>query len=126
MRTHARNRFERCVQVLRWAIEEFEVEEGTLRLEWVSMLSPCKRTGREQLYGETTEGRGKIIIRLSARSCATRSQAVETLLHEFAHALMWSTGRGLLHGPEFWQVFGRISDAYDHHGHEDSKSYFVD
>lgn len=125
-RCRARNRYERCVQVLRWLMEEFEIEDGTLRLEWCNLLAPDRETGKETVYGLTTEAKDRIVIRLSERGCRTTALAVETLIHETAHAYLWETGRGLLHGPEFWQILGRMSDAFDHHGHEDSKHYFVD
>lgn len=127
MRTRARNRYERCVQVLRWLNEEFELaEEGALRFEWKTNLEPNKKTGKDSIYGITFERGGRLVIALSSQSCRTHAQAVETLIHEAAHVKLWDTGRGLLHGPEFWKVFGEMMDAFEHHGYEDSKGYFVD
>lgn len=127
MRTRARNRFERCIQILRWLNEEFDIyEQGALRVEWVDRVQPCKRTGRDEVYGMVTERGGKLIMLLSERNNRTAAQAIDTMIHEAAHVALWDTGRGLLHGDEFWRVYGRMQDAYDHHGWQDSKSYYVD
>jgi hypothetical protein len=126
MRTYPRNSFERCVQVLRWLNEEFQIaEDGAWRLEFVDFIQRDEH-GKESILGMVTEKGGKLVITVSAAGRFSRSHAIETVIHEAAHCKLWDTGRGLQHGPEFWKVFGRMMDAYDHHGREDSKSYYVD
>ena len=126
-RTYARNGFERCVQVLRWLNEEFDLfEAGAVRLELVDKLAPHATTGKESLFGCVEESKGKLTIILSRTGCQSNAVLIDTLLHEAAHVALWDTGRGLLHGDEFWRTAGRFYDAYDHHGWQDSKSYFVD
>ena len=126
MRTYAKNRFERCVQVLRWLNEEFDLfEDGSLRFEFVDMIEATPQ-GKDALEGCVFEHRGKLVVQISARTCRTTSHAIAVLIPEAAHIALWSTGRGLLHGDEFWRTYGRMADAYDHHGCQDSKTYYVD
>lgn len=118
MRTKARNRWERAIQVLRWAIEEFNLPKA--RLEIVEDID------LGETFGELVLRNGKPVIKLSARACRTTHDAVYNAMHEAAHLLLEEYGRGYEHGPSFWPVFGMIVDAYDHHGKSDSKSYSVE
>jgi len=65
------------------------------------------------------------VILLSRKSCPTVQSTVETLIHEaaHAHAELWDKGLGFYHGDQFWIRYGRMQDAYDHHGWSDSKSF---
>lgn len=120
MRTYARNRSERCVQVARWLNHEFDIwEEGAVRIEWVDEIE-------EFIVGMTFERGHKLIVQLSRRLCPRKSDAVETLIHELAHVKLWDTGRGLRHGKEFWVTYGQMIDAYHERGFDDSKSYSVE
>jgi len=116
----AKNRWERAVQVLRWLKDEFKLP-ANLRFEVVDQID-----GDETL-GETSESEdGRLTIALSAKMCRSVNEAVETTIHEAAHAKLWDKGLGQLHGPKFWTTLGRMMDAFDHHGHLDSKTYDVE
>ena len=80
----------------------------------------------ETTLGQTLEVRGRLTIQISEAGCRTRTQAIETTLHEAAHAKLWEEGTGLLHGDRFWRVFGRMADAYEHHGFMDSQAFRFD
>lgn len=111
----ARNRWERATQVLRWLKDEFDLP-ANLRFEVVESLEDGD-------LGETAEEDDRLVIRLSAKGCRSVNEAVEVCIHEAAHAALWSKGLGYLHGPKFWTTFGKMMDGFDHHGHEDSRSY---
>lgn len=118
----ARNRFERAVQVLRWLKTEFPLDR-VRRIEWIEDL---RDEDGEQLCGRVVE-RGKgLVILMSEKSCPTISTTIETLLHEAAHAELWDAGLGYYHGDRYWIHFGRMSDAYEHHGFSDSRTFEVD
>lgn len=117
----ATNRFERAVQVLRWLKSEFPLER-VKRLEWVDDL---RDEDEEQLCGRVVERGSDLVILLSRKSCPNVQSTVETLIHEaaHAHAELWDKGLGFYHGDQFWIRYGRMQDAYDHHGWSDSKSF---
>ena len=118
MRTYPRTSFERCIQIARWVNHEFDIwEPGAVRIELVPELEGGSA------IGITFERRGKLIVQLAKKGNPTRSMMIDTLLHELAHVALWDTGRGLLHGKEYWITFGRIWDAYHDRGFSDSKSY---
>lgn len=114
MRTKARNRWERCVQVLRWLKEEFELPE--LRFEVVETI------GEDDL-GEMEEVDGRLVIRVSSKMCRSVNEAIETTIHEAAHAKLYHRGLGHFHGPSFRKIDGQMRDAFDHHGHHDSRAF---
>lgn len=123
MRTYARNRTERTIQVLRWAMDHFEVKPGTVRVEFVDVLEKDKK-GEESLFGYVTKVGGKDVIRLSMRANDRRSVMIETALHEFAHVLY---KRSHLHPDNFWLTFGKIYRAFhEEGGKEASLRYPVD
>lgn len=112
----ARNRWERAIQVLRWLTDEFRLPK--VRFEVVDEID-----GDEAL-GETAELEdGRLVISISAKMCRSVNEVVETTIHEAAHAKLWDKGLGQCHGPKFWTTYGRMMDAFDHHGHIDSKTY---
>jgi len=111
------NRWDRAVQVLRWLRDEFRLP-ADLRFEVVEHID-----GADSL-GATVEGEdGRLTVQLSAKMCRSVNEAVETTIHEAAHVKLWDKGLGQLHGPKFWTTFGRMMDAFDHHGHLDSRTY---
>ena len=117
----ARNRYDRALQVLKWLNSEFEFPRK-LRLEWVEEIPRDAESPRGYL-GECDEVGDRLVIRLCARSCRSRNETVETVIHEAAHAALWDQGLGYQHGPVFWKTFGQMMDAYDHHGMSDSESF---
>ena len=118
-----RNRYQRAVQVLRWAKTEFPLDR-LKRLEWEAEL---KDEDGEDLCGcVEEEDDGSLTIKICPEHCPTVSTVIDTLLHEAAHAELWSVGLGRLHGPRFHEAHGRIADAYEHHGHLDSRTFPVE
>lgn len=114
------NRWDRAVQVLRWLRDEFRLP-ADLRFEVVESID-----GADSLGATVESSDGRLTIQLSAKMCRSVNEAVETTIHEAAHAKLWDKGLGQLHGPKFWTTFGRMMDAFDHHGHLDSRTYEVD
>lgn len=121
MRKVAANRFERAVQILRWLRDEFPLER-LKRIEWQNELiddDGCV------CHGWVVERGDDLVIQLSEKECRSRSVTIETVIHEAAHASLWDDGLGYFHGDKFWIRYGRMQDAYDHHGWSDSQSYEV-
>jgi hypothetical protein len=119
----ARNRHERSTQVINWLREEFDLPE--FNFEWVDAIDWMDGEG-ESTLGQTLEIRGELTIQISDTGCRTRTQAIETTIHEAAHVSLWEGGTGLLHGDHYWRCFGRMADAYEHHGFMDSQAFPVD
>ncbi len=113
-----RNRFDRTTQILRWLLSEFNFSHK-LSLRWVDEIEP-DADSPGGYHGYVEEKGKKLEIVLCAKSNRSRSVAIETALHEAAHAFLWKEGLGLQHGPRYWQIFGEFRDAYDHHGYIDS------
>lgn len=115
----AKNRWERAVQVLRWLKDEFNLPADLqLRIE--------TDIDGEEVLGTAEEIDGRMVISLSAKMCRSVNEVVETVIHEAAHVKLWHKGLGHLHGPAYWRQYGKMMDAFDHHGHLDSRSYPVD
>lgn len=112
----ARNRWERAVQVFRWAQEVFHLPDDTV-LECVSDIDDG------DTFGRLVERSGRYIIQLSDRACRTNHDAVFNMLHECAHLRLQRQGLGDYHGPFFWTAFGEMVDAFDAHGEADSRTY---
>lgn len=98
----------------------------------VDAILASLETGRagalEQWLEENPERTGKfwrLIVQLSKRACVRRHDYVLNAIHEAAHVALQQHGVGDYHGPAFWQMYGRMVDAFDHHGHDDSKAYPV-
>lgn len=111
-------RFQRATQILRWLRTEFPLPEN-LRLELKDEIT----YGGDPCYGLTDQVNGKTVIYMSNKMNRTTSQMIETLIHEAAHAELFDKGLGIMHGDRFWKHFGRMMDAYEHHGKLDSLSF---
>jgi len=92
---------------------------------------PVKKVG---YYGECFYMRPNVIIRISSRTNREICIAMDTLMHEWAHAMvmpndrvwrrMERSGAVQEHPDEFWIAMGRIYRAWhDDGGHEESKLY---
>lgn len=112
----ARNRWERAVQVFRWAQATYELPSDT-GFELVPDIDRGKTFGQLILRGD------RYVIQLSARACRTTHDAVYNTLHECAHLKLQEKGLGDAHGPYFWKTFGRMVDDYDAHGNVDSEAF---
>lgn len=119
MRTQARNRWERAVQVLRWLKEDFDLPKDL-------GFRVVEDVDGDEALGETVEKCGRLTICLSAKLCRSVNETVETTIHEAAHVKLWEKGLGQLHGPKFWTTYGRMMDAFALYGHLDSKTYSVE
>lgn len=117
----ARNRYDRCAQILQWLKSEFPLER-LQGIEWKAELM----NGNEPCHGWVEERGDKLVICVSKKLCRTKAEAIETVIHEAAHASLWKDGLGYFHGDKFWIRYGRMADAYEHHGWSDSKSYEVE
>lgn len=115
----AKNGWERCVQVARWLRSEFKLPED-MTLELVDNIDG------PDVLGEVVErSGGRLVIKISNKMCRSVHQKIEVLIHEAAHVKLYDRGLGYLHGPVFWTTFGEMMDAFDHHGHEDSRAFPV-
>ena len=112
----ARNRWQRAVQVFRWAQETFHLPEDTC-FELVDDID------KGQTFGQLIERSGRYVIQLSKRACRTTHDAVYNTMHECGHLRLQRQKLGDFHGPFFWTAFGEIVDAYDAHGNADSQSF---
>ena len=118
----AKNIKERVTQVARWLKSEWELEK-VKRIEWIDCSEEADyQTRDDALYGYVLERDNYLVIRLCERCCRTRALAIETLIHEMAHAALWDEGLGYYHGPLYWTQYGEFQDAYEHHGYSDSMS----
>lgn len=111
-------RFQRATQVLRWLKTEFPLP-ANLRLE----LKESITYEGEECYGLTDKVGEKTVIFLSNKLNRTKAQMIETLIHEAAHAELFDKGLGIMHGDRFWKHYGRMMDAFEHHGKLDSLSF---
>jgi hypothetical protein len=116
----ARNRWERCRQILAWAKTEFPIPPET------ELAVAAKIYYRKEECGGLT-GRGgpnrSMRIALSSSACPNEFCAVMVLEHEMAHAATYDEGKGILHGPRFHEMHGRIQDAFEHHGISDADTF---
>lgn len=119
----ARTRHDRAVQVLRWLKETFPAKR-LKRIEWKDKL--IDPSDGKECHGWVAERGDDLIIQLSDKLCRTKSQTIETVIHEYAHAYLYDAGLGYFHGDKYWKWYGRMQDAYDHHGWSDSQSFKVD
>lgn len=65
--------------------------------------------GKTRLYGTTSFRNGVFVIELLRHR--DPSIIVDTLWHEWAHALIWDE-HDFSHGREFWQTYGKIYRKY--------------
>ena len=121
----ARNRFQRCEQVLAWLVAEYPCGRP-VSIEWKPQLKD--KTGEWMAH---TVRRGRALeIHMSRRMLRTWMESVDTLLHEYAHAVLWGVAgqetddTGRHHPPAFWAQYGEISDRWNHEGgHEEANEY---
>lgn len=116
----ARNRWERCRQVLAWAKSEFPIPPETR----IVVVPKIMFEGRE-CAGLTGRGgrNGGMVITLSSRVILNEFCAVMVLEHEIAHTVTYDEGKGILHGPSFHRVHGMIQDAFEHHGVSEADTF---
>lgn len=120
MMPKARNRWQRCNQILAWSKTEFEIPPETL-----IVVAPKVIYKGDKCAGLTGRGGrgGGMRIALSSSALPNEFCAVLVLLHELAHAELYDEGFGILHGPRYHERAGIIHDAWEHHGISDSDNF---
>ena len=122
----AKTREARARQVLRWIAHEWPIGRP-VRLEWVEwILDDAGRPTR--CYGQTYRDGRELVIEVSSRINRTTVEAVDTTIHEAAHAILWPQARvewqTADHPPAFWAQYGEIRDRFDHdHGAEQADEF---
>ena len=118
-----KNRFERSIQIVAWLKTEFKLD-NLKNVIWVDVL--FDEDGSQLCGCVEDDEKGDLTITLSKSACSTRQLTIDTVIHEAAHAALWNTGLGMLHGDKFWKRYGRMMDAYEHHGYMDSRAFNVE
>jgi len=117
---------QRVIQITRYLKDVYELD-SLKRVEFIDCRDEDDwKTKDDDLYGYVAESDDDLIIRFCVRCCRTKALAAETIIHEFAHALLWRKGLGFFHGPSYWLKYGEIHDAFEAHGWSDSKTYPFD
>lgn len=115
-----KSKWDRCRQILAWAKTEFPIPEDT-------EIRTAPRIFYEGDECQGLTGRdhedGPMVIWLSERLNPMTHVAIDTLLHEMAHAELWDSGLGIQHGRKFHRHAGDIYDAWEHHGKSDSLQF---
>ena len=130
----ARNVEERALQVLRWCESRWPTPYP-VKLHWrKELLDKSEKYKKDQPYhAETFLDTGVIRIYLSRKLCRHYTVAVDTILHEYAHARDWrharvergKRGEGRkIHGPEWGLFYAEHVDAfYDQDGWKESREF---
>src|SRR5690554_2848940 len=97
-------------QALLEALRETFPTPYPVTLRWVPRLA-------DDRFGVTRRIGRRFVITLSESTCSRKHDVVETVLHEYAHAIDWRHDRVERrnrpdHPEEFWIVFGRLYRAY--------------
>ena len=122
----------RVKQVHKWLEDNF-VTPYPVKVTWVKKVHAEENEPPAVIksghYGECVWESPYVLIRLSSTQCDRVELAIDTLLHEWAHAMVmanarvWSSleKRGELeaHSNEFWLAYGKLYRAwYDEEGCE--------
>lgn len=105
---------QRVAQVEAWLREHFPTPYPVI-VRWSPRIAG-------DCFGDCYWSSPNVVVRLSGRRCRERAIAIETLLHEWAHAIVMPNERlhrqlkrcGALqeHPDEFWIAYGRIYRLY--------------
>jgi hypothetical protein len=114
-----------CRKVAVWLNKEFPCGR-TVKVRWRAKPTYYDRQARKHrpIYGETYRTPVGLTIVLSKLKCRRRRDAVDTLLHEWAHCMLWGpaalefnekhTERD--HKGAFGATYWEIYDRYFHEG----------
>lgn len=137
MIARARTRRGRVRQTAQWLRHEF-APAFPVSVKWKVYLpyatkdhdNLTKKDIETGYHGWIVRGPGRrFFLSLSLRACPTVSEAIETLLHEWAHAVaakLQEQERTRIsdHDDEFWLVYGRIYRAFhENDGWLESRKY---
>lgn len=127
----------RIKQVEMWLNENFPTPYPVV-VKWCPKIAADKHESaavkRIGYYGECGYSDRTIVIRISSRKNRSIDSALDTLLHEWAHAVtmpnerVWrrleKAGNVQEHPDEFWLMLGRIYRSWhDEGGWSDSKKF---
>jgi hypothetical protein len=116
---------EECVKVLSWLEKEFPCGRP-VKLRWRANPTYYNREERKHkpLFGQTYRTPAGMTIILSKRMCRRRRDAVDTMIHEWGHCMLWGpatlefnerhTERD--HKGAFGMTYWEIYDRYFHEG----------
>ena len=120
----ARDRWGRAIQVTKWLRKTFPTPHP-VTVRWATKLDndwedEDLMTEREKaggIYGMCFLKKRRFCIVLSKKRCQTISDTIDTLLHEWAHAVTWRVSkmeyvRLSCHDDEFFLQWGRIYRRY--------------
>ena len=115
----AKNRRDRVHQVFLWLCDEFP-HDTPVRLRCPSVMPKSMK----DCHGVCVwNAKNEAMLWIAPTS---KSMAVSTILHEYAHVLTDGRGSGDGHGTEFYMVMGQIERAFYYGGGmKDSKEYKV-
>ena len=115
---------ERMVQLVQWLSVEYPFGRKVL-VRWRSRLGTA---GDE--YGITYRVGKRIEIYLSRYKCRRYSDAIDTIIHEWVHAMHWPMANAEYipehrhHPPAFWAQYGEIIDRWSHQGGADEANEY--
>ena len=124
----ARNRYDRCAQVLRWLAKNWPLGRS-VELRWVDVLTDYE-TGKKDktLEGQTYREGTRIVIELRRQRCPNCLRA--TLWHEYGHAYLWGVAVEEFdrehHPGHFYTLLGEIEELWNEIGHEEANEYEVE
>lgn len=123
----ARNRFQRCSQVLRWMEDKWPCGRK-VNLVWKKEV--IDEEDGAQLFGQTYRKDRHLVIELSERKNRDWITSLSTLRHEYVHCVLWGVASvehsdKISHHPNhFYSLLGEIENTFEHlGGHEESSSY---
>jgi len=125
----ARSNRDRILQISRWLAVTFPTPYPTTVRCVKKIAAPPGVKGVERrigCQGETYQDGRKIIIRIAVRRGIPRMSTVDTLLHEWAHALLADQEQEAIGGHDVaWgKAFGKIYHRYiDDGGYKASEDY---
>lgn len=116
-------RFERAEQVLRWLRDGWPLNRP-IRIKWVArLIDDTAEANREKDYtAELFLREDGFEIQLSRRCCRTWEATIDTIIHEYAHAMVWDVPH--FHGRAWGAEYGELYEAFhDGTGWRDSRKF---
>lgn len=116
------NRFQRVQQVFNWINYNWPIGRPVV-IRW-------KKSLPDNCHAQTYRKGKKLVIEMSKSQNRTWKDAVDTLIHEASHCVLWGMAKVedfvAHHPPSFWSLYGEIRDRFDHdHGAEEAEGFSV-